>query len=671
MIGPIKPKSTNPLMGQKIISNFHRGRQTTAFNFPSFGRILAPSNVISSPEEAQELVKAIQETEIKRNQVYQVHNDQLALKVVDKEKRFMIFKVATGQEIDAQFFVLPETLRPNTFRQVGSAPREYFYDPIEIGRETADLLKYIEVDDKESQDFIQKRMQDEKRSDGSSYLLIYHNYRDEETNEIRLKADAIVFIKAMTKGALQEKMSRIRVHRLSGTALDRLPLEILLEDYPEQALVSRDDIKIAKKQYEGIYKATAVNDNAPVPDLAEGEWISPAKPKNLVELKKPSLTLKEKWGVYRKALKEDPIFALACIGSLLQSIGKGLMEGFLLPAILIMGQDVLKVISIVNILNKFSPAFHLWGNSKGAAQVEKLEAKERAWTELNKQFPLWNIGVAHKSTQDLISKYTAGSLQYLLAGSLFFLLTPSIFAPLTALAASAAIIYVGLYVAHEYINSQTDGIVFNNLLKIIENRIRLNPKYKKNYWTVRAFHENLETGVNQVALGVGVGAATLLRFLAPPALGPVSIGVGLVALGLYACRLLLRIFGKDEMTRLDICRTDFLRYGKNLKFSENIRVQLGEDVKVAIIEQENKGRVVIPDFEKHGIKLQISNFKNITVKKNWLGRILPFNFAKRQSIIVRTTNQSDPAVIFKLYGKAALTPQQIEERFIEKVSAAK
>lgn len=670
MIGPTKATSTSKAMVlRKAVYEFFRGRHATSFLSSPYGMVIAPSDAISNTREARQLVQNLELQGVKKNRVYQVDNDSLSLKVVGKERKGLVFSVARAEEIDAQAFVLPESIRPNYFRKVGSSPREYFYDPIEIGRDTADLLKHIEVEDKGSSDFIQKIIKAEKLPGGTAYLLIYHNYRDEETNDIRLKADAIVCIKELKKGTMQDKTSHIRVHRLPGTVLERLPLEILLEDYPAQALVSRDDIKISKKQYEGIYKATAANENTPSPVLGREEWISAIKPKNLVELKKPSLTLKEKWAVYKKALVDDPIFALACVGSLLQSIGQGLMEGFLLPAILIMGQDVLKVISVAAFMTKFSQAFHLWGNSKGASQVEQLEAKERAWGELSKQFPLWNIGVRHKSTQDLISKYTTGSLQYLLAGGLFFLLTPPIFAPLTAaIGGLAAAVFVALYASHEYIHSRTDGLVFNNLLKIIENRIRLNPKYKKNYWTVRAFHENLEIASNQIALGVGVGAATLLRFTAPAALGTASIVVGIVSLGLFACRLLLRAFGKDERTRLDIGRTDFLRYGKSLKFSENIRVELGDDVKVPIIEEEEKGRVVIPDFEKHGIKLKVSNFKSISVKRNWPGRILPFNFAKRRSIIVRTTNPSDPPVIFKLYGKTELTPQQIEERFIEKVS---
>ena len=668
MIGPIKAKAASTaLVLRESITNFHRGRHATSFLSAGLGMVIAPSNAVSNLREARELVKTVEENGVSRGRVYQVDSDQLALMAVGKDKRSMLFMVADATKIDAQSYVLPESIKPTFFRQVGAGPREYFYDSIEVNRETAGLVKDIEIEDQLAAGFIREKLKGEVKENGSAYLLIYHNYRDEETKKIQLKADAIVYIKKFKAGPLKDDITGFFVQRLPGSALRRLPLEILVEDYPLRAIASRDDIKISRKQYEGIYKATPLKGSALPAALSELEWPFPTNVNNLAELKKPALTLKEKWGVYKKALMEDPIFAMACVGSLLQSVGKGLMEGFLLPAIMLLGQDVLKVAAAAAIVIKFSSAFHLWGNSKGASDVEQLEAKERLRGELDKQFPLWDTGARYKSTQDLIRKYTTGSLHYLFAGGLFFLLTPPIFAPLMALIGpAAAVAFITLYVAHEFINARTDGLVFNNLLKIIENRIRFNPKYKKNYWTVRAFHENLEIAVNQGALAVGVGAATLFRFLAPSSLGAASIVVGIVSLGLYACRLMLRLFGKDEKTRLDIGETDFLRYGKSLKISENIHIQLGEDVKVAIIEQEKKHRIVIPDYEKHGIKLKVSNLKNITVKKNWLSKLLPFDFARRQSVIVKTNDPSDPEVIFKLYGKAELTPQQIEERFIIK-----
>jgi len=587
----------------------------------------------------------------------------LLLASIGREGQNLVF-VRPKEPLDEKDYVLPESVDPSYFRRKDNLARELFLDSVKVAPSTAQLISEIEIEDKAANDFIHQRLLRSKHTEGTEYRLVYHNFRDQETDSIKLKADALVLIH---KGS--DQAHYVLVHKWKGSALSKLPLETVVEEHPARVVFSTEKVKYSGKLYADIYTKSPRRD-IPLKELAE-RWPFPLpKLETFVDLRKPAASLREKWQIYRRALKQDNIFGLTALGSLFQSAGKGLAEGALLYPMLGMAQDEMKVAATLGFMGKAYLAVYLWANSRSASKVEHLEAKERLGEVLDKQFPLWDMGAQYKTTDNLLNTYTKLSLAYLATQTIFFTLFPPIFKTVLAglAPALAAGVFVAGYLGAEYWNARNDAFDNRNSFKIAENRLRYNPKlpqYEKNFWTVSAFQDNLGLAINQLSFWSGFGLFTLVSLLAPAYLPAAGVGLGALSLLLCLGRFILPLFGREERTRLKIESTEYLRYGRSLKVSNNISIRLGNNPKVKIIEQEDRGRIVIPDFNEGGVKLRVRQLESITVKRSWLRRILLFAFTQKYSVVVRTKDPTDPAVIFTIYGRHSLTPEEIREKYIE------
>ncbi|PIP35349.1 MAG: hypothetical protein COX20_11775 [Desulfobacterales bacterium CG23_combo_of_CG06-09_8_20_14_all_52_9] len=658
MVEKIKVKSQmTALVRRERFTDFHRGKLATQFHHPQFGLVITPASMITTPAEAGKLLDVLQGARIRKNLVVPLDQETtLVLKKAGKGGNHLIFMPGSAKAADAKAYVLPESLPPAFFKQGGGAPREFYYDAIHITPESAAAVREIEINDPTVARFVAEP----PVSKHATYRLVYHNYRDVETDRIRLKADALVLV---------NRGEQIYTHKLPGTALTRLPIEMILEEPPDHLVVASDEVKVSRKLYGDIYQRHEIRvERLPLGELTE-IWPFGFPQTGITELNRPSATVREKLRLFEKAAGSDPIYGLAAAGSILHSAGKGLAEGALLFQVLNLAQNELKVAALLGFAAKASLAFYLIANSRAAAEVERLEAKERLGEEVNKQYPLWEMGAHYKTTTELIKRYLTISASYLTAATIFFQLFPPVFKSLwgSLSPVAASVLFVAAYLGAEFLVVMTDAFEIKNSFKIAENRLRQNPEFNKTFWTINAFQDNLGLMLNQASFLGGFGLYSLFLTFLPAYAAFAGITLGGIALTLCAARFMLPVFGREEKTRLAINSPELLRYGKTLKFSPNISVRLGEDVKVEVIEQPRKGRVIIPDFEKYGVKLQVANFAAIEVKRNFAGRILPFAWAQKQQIFVRTTDPADPAVIFTAYGKASLTSEEIAAQFIEQV----
>jgi hypothetical protein len=113
-------------------------------------------------------------------------------------------------------------------------------------------------------------------------------------------------------------------------------------------------------------------------------------------------------------------------------------------------------------------------------------------------------------------------------------------------------------------------------------------------------------------------------------------------------RLFLSYFAREEKTRLEIRPTASIRRGKTMEFSENVSLTW-KDVKVEIIEDENMRRIIIPDYEKSGVKLRYRGFQIVRSSEGWLGKIIPLALFQKKSITLKGPGQNDPEVTFISY----------------------
>lgn len=635
------------------VTDVHRGRRATSFTAHLPGRgaftVVAPSKAIIDRPEAQRLNDLLSRARLERGETFEL-GEENRLEIRERKEHSLILRTARPPQPDTETYALPETVASPTspiFTLKGSPPREYYFDSLKIESASAELAGKIEIGDKTVADFVRAKLQQTEGSRASAYYLVYHNYRDQETGQIGLKADAVVLAHQV------KETTYVLVHKWKGSILAKLPLEMVLEEHPLRVVASADEVRLSRKLYGDIYERVELKTGTLPESRIRDEWPFALPKANLIEVRRPRIPLREKWRLYREAMRQDLIFGLAAIGGALHSAGKGLFDGALLYSIWNLAQGSFKVAALLGVLTKLGLIFYMMDNARSAAEAEHLEARERLGEELNKQFPLWEMGQRYKTLTLLIKRYTKISLAYIGAQLVYFSLFPPIFTGLFGLGGVAAGIFLGGFLLAEILTVKTDAFDIRTGFKIAESRLRDKKEFKKNFWTIHAFQDNLGIVVNQACFILGLGLSTLVSLLAPAWAPAAGIAMGGLSLLLFAARFLLPIFGRVERTRLTISQPNYLRVGKSLKFSDNVSLELGEDRKVEVIDQDELGRILVPGFERSQIKIKVRNLKSVTLKSNWLGRVLPFDFVRKHKIFIRTQDESDPILVYTVYGGEA------------------
>jgi hypothetical protein len=457
------------------------------------------------------------------------------------------------------------------------------------------------------------------------------------------------------------------LHKIAGSKIKRIPLESIFKNYPDKIVVPSEYVHIPAKLYNEIYHQTGVIDPSQLPlDEIQQDWpflISFEQP--LQRLVKPTISLTQKYKNFKTAVKSDPIFGLAAAGTIMQNAGTGILEGSLLISIMQMAQNELKVAALVTLLTKFSVGFYLLGNHKASGDVQELEANERLGNVLNQRVPLWEMGARFISNMRLIAREATISSIYLLTSVVYTQLFPPFFKGLWGFGAGkvAKAVFVAGYLFASFLNSLNDALNHRNLFKIAENRIRDNPKFpdfKKHFWTNFGFLENIEILSNQAAIVVGIGIYSLFAFLLPAAAPVVGIVMAAVGVLFTASRFMLPLFGREEKDRLIIESDSYVRDGRTVEFSDRVKLRIGNNVKVELIEEDPSEKVIIPDFSVSGVKLQLQEIDKITDRSGFLQKFLP-RFLRRQTFVIKTKHPKDPTIKFILFGKPKMSAKILLE----------
>ena len=667
MIGPIKPKrgvlGQPQLVKRQSVADFVRGRDQTIFIDPRLGKVTTPSNVVIDEKEAIQLAEAVERLGIKRNFVYPLENGiSVALKEIGEQS--LVFSVAGRREFDAQEYILPQNEVSDFLKQMGTEG-DYYFDPIDLSRPS--LIRRIRFADRIAADFINNKLISGREGKNSSSMVIYHSHRDEDTGKTRFEADAIVSISTARLGLRRRNTVYLFVHRLPGTELKKIPLENLIDGYPPRVVFSQEDIKFSNSQYEGIYRGRKIESHQVPFDRLEKAWALPVNRSSLVEIRWPTSRFGQRAKNFWRTVRLDKTYGLTVLGGICHSIGKGFAEGAILYAAMGMAAERFKfLVPAMIFAPKVAILFHLRGNTQEATHTERIEDESRVHEKQNKQNPLFQIGVKYRIFAQLLKRFQRISFIYMASIATVVSLYPQIFLEvfksLTNFA--AGIVFTALYYTSEILNSKGEGAESKNAFKIAEERLRNNPEVKKKFWTNVAVQDNLPVYVNQAAMGAAFAVYSFFILMFPGASVVVGVTFGALALIFGSLRLILPLFARDEKTRMIIPGTaSYLRGGKILWITDNISLKL-EDEKVEVIKQKAENRIVARDFDKNNIKLMVQNLESITIKEK--------TFAKTQTVVVRVKETNDPTdpreVMFEIFAKSALTPQQVKERYIEIIS---
>ena len=673
-LGVKMPKSAEATLNrympipQRNVFAFHKGPLVSLFHSDVRGIVIMPAHLVLDAAAAEGFMRSLPAGKLKAGAAFEIEPGRsVVLRSIGEGGRGLVFVPGLDQPYSAEY-VLPETLPSGFFGRKGGAPKEYFIDSVAVCKANKGLIRSIEIEDVDVADFVRKKMSEDPRESGDSYIVVYHNYVDPDDNKIKLRSDGIVMVMSRYIGA--RKCAYVLVHKVRGSLLSKLPLETVLEEYPNRVIASTEQIKLSRQVYGGVYQKTDLK-KFPAEEIRR-EWPFPLpKDDTFIYLKRAKVSLREQFTLYKKAVAEDIIFGLSAVGSLFQSAGKGLAEGALLLPILMMAQNELKVAALLGFMAKASVGFYLFANNRASRDVQGLEAKQTLGEVLNKQFPLWEMGARYKTTSWLMERYNRNSLSYLLPIAIYLQLFPATFKTIWRTAASIApsAVFVAGYLSAEFMQLGTDAFEIRNSFKIAEDRLRNNPDlpdFRKNFWTINAFQENLEYVFYQASFLTGLGGYYLASAVAPQFQDDAAMAIGGLSLVLSCFRFLLPLFGREEKrARLEIGSPDFLRVGRTLKFSDNVALKLGDDSKVEIIEQQDKKRTILPDFENSGVRIGISNLDSITVRKHLRSRLLPFKFAQWHSVTLKTNDPRDPKIVFTIFGQDSVSVEDIKQRFIE------
>lgn len=670
MTGPTgvrtRPPAPPPLP-QKAVQNFNREGEVAHFFSPRLGQVSAPARVIPTAQDAETLVAELLGRRLRKGYFYEL-KPGVVLQLADlgEGKRAPVFSVA-ADPTDTQAFILPETLPTSWLKREG-LKLPLFLDPVTIRPEEPEqpsLVRGVEIKSPEVARFVEQLLAT-PRPKGTIFRLIYHNYRDEKTDAIKLRADALAMVHR-EKGIVY-----VLVHKLPGTRMRELPLEFILgRELPPYVVTSGEMVSLENKIYDKIYDRGEVPGK--VLDDIQDDWPFPLPAAtSFVFLKKPAISLKERINSFREALRER-IFGSAVVGRLVHSTGKGLTEGALLFPIWSLAEVELKVAAILGFWAKFVYGTVLFiANNRAAAEAEELETREEAGAEEDKLYPLYEMGERRKTATNLIRRYTKNTLFYLATAVVYLQLFPPVFNALWAVKSSfwSAALFVAGFFSVEVLTAIADTYDHQSFLVLSEGRLRNNPKlpqFKKPFWRIRAFEENLNFLLYLGSILAGYGVYSLTATFFPAAFAAVGITIGSLALVMCCFRFALPLFGREEKTCLEIGSPDPTRYGKKLKFSQHVFLLLGDNEKVEVIEEEQKWRTRVPDFDQYGIKLRITDPKgvSITVRKSWLSRLLPFSFARKHFVIIKTKSKGNPPIIITTYGREPFTAEEVRAKFLE------
>lgn len=641
-----------PGPGAKIWGFQRTKKGVASFFSPRHGQVIAPAAAVRSLGDAQKL------------------SNQLDF-LVSPFPPHMVIAGATQSPVRLMQSSL--CLLFNRAEDEVSLPAHEFpgmVDANEIKPKDRDLIKDIEIIDPKVKNFVDKLLSSPKPPPNVKYILVHHNYKLAGSNETRLRADTLVFVfkdrgatYIITRGLRQDK-KKFPIQLINIEAL-------IKDDYPKRVVLCPDRIQVDPKIYNRLYRQT---DTLEISDLPIEKFMDlwpfrlPTH-RRFIELTRYKSSLKETWKDYRLALK-DKIFGPGAIGCILQNGGFGLMEGAMLMSILNMADVRLGVIAMATFLLKFTLGSFLVGNQRSGAFVKNLEGKHEINQSLDKKVPLWDIGVKYMMNTSLIRLDAIATGLTTVASLLYFHLFPPIFNLVWGSASlyTQGIIFVIAYTLADLIKTYAGAVGQTIIFKVTENQIRhsaISKDLRKSFWDIWPFHANLEVVANLSCLLVGSGLYSLLATSVPAVFTVVGSGLGVLGLLLCAARFMLPLFGREEKSMLVIKRDAFTRLARMLKISDNVFLNIGDNVKVKKVDDVAKERTLIIDFMTSGVKLHFKKPVQVSIKSSRLGRIL--KFARKQTITIRVIEGTpkDPEVVLYNYGEKQYSEDEIREKFLE------
>jgi len=464
-----------------------------------------------------------------------------------------------------------------------------------------------------------------------SYYLIYGNRYDEK-GIIQQEGVGLVLI--------FKKRNRTFVvpYDLTPSKPTKLHLEaIFRKDFPNEIVTWPSEVSLDKKVWSAIYeKGKEDKVKVPVKQITK-IWPFPLPQGNPIKMARPSKSFKETIKVYLNACRQEKILRLEALGNFLFMLGHGLFQGVILYPILDLAQN-LKIWAIIGFLLEFMPVFSAKVNSQVGKEIDRLNAQEAFVESQNKKIPLWDLGARYQTMRTLIKNQGKVALTFFASSLLNFLIYPPIFQKAWSIATSlvSSAYFVFAYLLNELLFTAASLLEELNLYKILEH-FKKNSEIKKNFWTIRATHHNIELVTKQLSFAAGFGLCYLTGF--DPSLG---IGLASAGLALSSAKFLLPIWGREEESVLEI-KGAFTRFGQYLKFSPNLRLWVKPESKVNII--GNTTRVIIPNPTPELIKLVLAD-----TNYRWVWRRSFLPFFKKEKIVLRPNRPEDPTITFVKYG---------------------
>ncbi len=513
-------------------------------------------------------------------------------------------------------------LLPENFDDTNNISRRAIYlDTVLINSTSKKLIETIEIPDGEVKDII-KGIVNNQTSKQTKYKLIYFNYWDETENKVKLKAESLVVLNFATKNP---ETLIINVIPCNTSEPRVLPLEIILDSYPENIVFYSNQIFLDTALFQELYTPQAKISETALQTIKETSHLV-ADEAALVAMTRPNKSLLSSYSLFKEAIKNDPIYANSAIGNAISSVGEGILEGLFLLSILNQAQNEYKVAALIGFLTKLSILFSVYGNTKSSKDVGIIEAKERLGKALDKLFPLWEMGENYETLKTLINKHTHYTTIALISSLTLFSLYPPIFNYLSQNLGNTLQIsvFTSLFILSQFLYSYAASGLENISFKIARDRVldnEENSAIKNNFWSIAAFEDNIALILYNLALLVGFGAYVLLEKLT---LGfEAGLLAGALAILISAARYVLPLFGHDENTALDINSAYYLREGNLLKFSNGIAIELNEDGKTEIIEMPEHNITRILDFDSANVKIHLPKGLNPTGMGRFLKFIMP------------------------------------------------
>ncbi|GEM_PF-4919688 len=515
-------------------------------------------------------------------------------------------------------YVLPEDLETAFFLNQGELKTAIYLDPVIIDKRSAELISRIEITDPNVREAVVKILAKENEP-GTIYKLVYHNYWDEDEQCIKLFADALVLMHQV-KG--MENTLLILVKRCDKSISDKLPLEFILDTYPENIIFCQEEVLIRQEFFNELYaydknglflvNLQSINDNWP--------FVNNKAQLSLMSV--PNRTISANFRLFCLALK-DPIYAKSALGNAFGYAGEGLLEGFILLSILTQAQDSFKVAALLGFISRTTVLFNTLGISRSSKKIDSIEARERLGKALDELVPLWEMGESYETLRSLIAQKRQAISIATMSSVLLLCLYPPVYNSATSIFSDnlkvglfTVAYMISLYMA-AYASSAIDKISFKIAMDRIQDTENM-ASIKNNFWSIYAFEENLSLIMYQVALFIGLGLSVLFNSLNMPL--EVSLSAGIFSVLLVASRYILPLFGHDENTILDINSAFYLREGNRMIFSDGLVIEIEGGSKVEVIDMPEINTTRIVDFDKAKLKIHYPS----ELKPTGIGRFSRF-----------------------------------------------